>query len=161
MIARSLLFWMLVAGFAVACSSSEDAPVADGTSKFLGKWTYQPGSAILIDCPGSPSQSIDLSKVPPANQPGYFTFSEELEGVVHEVDARGCAYDWTVSGDAATARPSQSCTTFPDGRGGNQVVHLETGTKSTADGISMAIDVHFTTDTPGCAVTVRGTARKS
>jgi hypothetical protein len=145
---------------ALACGGQPQG--ADTTAKLLGKWTYQPGSSILIDCPDAPPQSLDLSKVPPANQPGYFTFAASAADAVHETDARGCQYDWTVSGDVATALPGQSCATFPDGRGGNRLVHLESGTKTTSDGASIAVDVHFTSDAPGaCAITVKGTAEKS
>jgi len=36
------------------------------------------------------------------------------------------------------------------------------GTKSTADGTVMAVDVHFVTDAPSrCAIRVQGTAKKS
>jgi hypothetical protein len=156
---RKLWISLFLAG-AAACSSESGGPGAAGTSKFLGKWTYLSGSTIVIDCPNAPTRSIDLSNVPPANQPGYFTFSAAPGEVVHEVDARGCTYDWAVTGDAANAAPNQSCATFPDGRGGNQVVHLQSGTKSTPDGVSMNIDVHFTND-PGCAIEVHGTASKS
>lgn len=157
---RSIWFSLLLAGTAAACGGNSGASSAAETSKFLGRWTYQLGSALVIDCPGAPSQLIDLSRVPPANQPGYFTFSATSQALIHEVDARGCVYDWTVSGEVANAIPNQACTSFPDGRGGNQVVHLQTGTKSTSDGVSMNVDVHFTTDA-GCAVVVRGTANKS
>ena len=105
--------------------------------------------------------SIDLSNLPPANRPGYFTFAAGDGQLVHEVDARECAYDWAVAGGVATARPDQSCANFPNGRGGSKVAHLQNGTKSTSNGADMTVDVHFTTDTPGCAITVRGTANKS
>jgi hypothetical protein len=50
---------------------------------------------------------------------------------------------------------------FPDGRGGSQLAHLQSGTKSTTDGASMTIDVHFATDAPSnCAIHVQGTASK-
>jgi hypothetical protein len=143
-----------------ACSGSN--PPLDATSKFAGTWTYQPGSTIVAACAGAASQTIDLSKVPPQNRPGYFIFSPSGGASLHEVDARGCEYDWTVSGDAATAASGQSCANFPDGRGGSRLVHLVSGTKSTADGASMAIDVHFATDAPSsCAIRVEGTATKS
>jgi hypothetical protein len=112
---------------------------------------------------GTPTQTIDLSKVPPpANQPGYFTFSSTSLAGLHEVDARGCEYDWSVTGGTASAVSGQSCATFPDGRGGNRVVHLQSGTKSTDDGASMTVDARFVTDPPSsCAIHVQGTARKS
>jgi hypothetical protein len=131
------------------------------TSKFIGKWTYQAGSAIVLQCPGAPAQTIDLSKVPPADQPGFFTFSAGSGEVLDEVDARGCHYTWDVSGDVATATPGQSCSTFPDGKGGSQLVHLQSGTKITWDGAVMVVGVQFTTATPGCTATVYGTAVKA
>ena len=45
-------------------------------------------------------------------------------------------------------------------RGGSQAVDLQSGTKSTNDGVSMSVEVHFSTRTPGCAAVVSGTARK-
>jgi hypothetical protein len=131
----------------------------DDTSKFVGKWVYQAGSAITIDCPGAPTQTLDLSSVPPANQPGYFTFTVKSGEVLHELDARGCRYDWTVSGNVASAS-NQSCSTFPDGHGGSQVVQLQSATKSTADGESMTVNTHFTNQ-QGCTITGRGNAHKS
>jgi hypothetical protein len=142
-----------------ACSSSSTA--ADASNAFVGRWTYQPGSAIVVDCPSTPETTMDLSKVPPSNQPGFFSFSTSGSGL-HEVDARGCAYDWTIVGDVASAAPGQSCATFPDGRGGNRLVHLQSGTKSTSDGATMTVDVHFTADdAAGCTIHVQGAAKKS
>jgi hypothetical protein len=83
-------------------------------------------------------------------------------GGVHEVDARGCQYEWNVSGDVATAASGQSCANFPDGHGGALVVHLQSGSKSTTDGASLDVDVHFTTDAPSsCNIHVHGTTTKS
>ena len=150
----------LTAPLAFACSSQP--PAADGAAKFVGKWTYQPGSAVFVDCPNAPQQTLDLSKVPPNNQPGFFTMTASAVDAVHEVDARGCAYEWAVTGDVATAASGQSCATFPDGQGGNRVVHLQAGTKTTTDGASIAVDVHFTSDPPeACAIHVQGVATKS
>jgi hypothetical protein len=144
----------------LACVSS--APGPDPASKFSGRWTYELGSSIVVDCPGAASQTIDLSRVPPANQPGYFSLTPADAADLHEVDARGCQYNWSVAGGVATAAAGQSCATFPDGRGGNRLVHLSSGTKSTSDGAVMTIDVHFVTDAPSsCAIAVRGTATKS
>ncbi|MCL2448950.1 MAG: hypothetical protein FWD17_08395 [Polyangiaceae bacterium] len=144
---------------AIACSSRSEPP--DPTSRFLGTWIYQPGSSIVADCTGAASYSIDLSNVPPQNQPGFFTFTSTSRTSLHEVDARGCEYDWSVSGDVATAGVGQSCATFPDGAGGNRLVHLSSGTKS-IDGASMSVDVHFVTDAPSsCTIAVQGTATKS
>jgi hypothetical protein len=144
----------------MGCGASPPEP--NDSSKFVGKWTYQSGSTIAVDCPGMPEQTLDLSHALPSGQPGYFVVSESSPGVVHEVDARGCEYDWTVSGDVASGVPNASCATFPDGRGGNRVVHMQSGTKRTADGATMQVDVQFATDpTPVvCAIAVRGTARK-
>jgi hypothetical protein len=153
MIRRFIAGTLFTALSIAACSSTPD------TSMLLGRWTYQKGSAIAIDCTGAAPRSIDLSMVPPSNQPGYFTFSAGAADVVHEVDARGCSYDWTVFGGLATAKPDQSCANFPDGKGGSQSVHLVQGTKSTLDGVSMNVDVHFTNDA-GCAISVTGTARR-
>jgi hypothetical protein len=147
--------------FAAACSASSDPSPASDTSKFIGTWTYEAGSTISLECAGAAAQTIDLSKVPPTGQPGYFTFSPEPGAALHEIDARGCQYEWTVAGDAASATPNETCASFPDGRGGMQIVHLQSGTKSTSDGATMAIDVHFTTDTAGCTATVHGSATKS
>jgi len=156
---RFFLGPVLLGAFA-ACSGP--APVADRTTEFVGKWIYQPGSTVLIDCPNAPEQSIDLSRVPPANQPGYFSLASSGVDTLHEIDARGCQYDWTVAGDVATAASEQSCATFPDGRGGNRVVHLQAGTKATTDAVSMVVDVHFTSDAPeACSIRVRGLAAKS
>jgi hypothetical protein len=138
---------------AVGCASSSAAP--DAASKFGGTWTYAAGSTIVADCPGAPPQTIDLAKV------GYFVLTEADDVDLHEIDARGCAYTWSVSGDSATAA-GQSCATFPDGRGGNRVVHMQSGTKTTHDGAAMTVDVHFTTDAPSsCSIHVQGTATKS
>ena len=58
---------------AIGCASSSSTP--DPTAKFAGKWTYQPGSTITVECPGAPPSMMDLAKVPPSNQPGYFVLS--------------------------------------------------------------------------------------
>jgi hypothetical protein len=142
----------------VACSSSPPSP--SDTSKFIGNWQYEPGSAIIVDCPNAAPQMINLSKSAPGGQPGHFTFSEKSDNLVHEVDARGCQYDWTVSGNDASAIPNQSCATFPDGKGGNRVVLLKSGTKSTSDGTTMTVDVQFRDTSATCAISVRGTAAK-
>jgi hypothetical protein len=144
----------------IACSSSSQPP--DLTSGFSGKWSYLPGSAIVADCTGAASYTIDLSDVPPQNQPAFFTFTSTSRTSLHEVDARGCQYDWNVSGDVATAAAGQSCSTFPDGAGGDRLVHLVSGMKSTADGAAMSVDVQFVTDSPtNCTIGVQGTAMKS
>jgi hypothetical protein len=150
--------------FLLAACSSAGTPTAstDDAGKFVGTWTYQPGSAIVIDCPGALEQTIDLSRTPPAGNPGYFVFSETSSEALHEVDARGCNYDWSVSGGVATAAANQSCATFPDGHGGNLTVQMQSGTKSTSDGASMTVEVHFTTTAPAtCDVEVSGVATKS
>jgi hypothetical protein len=154
----ALAAWLLTSF--IACSSSSPPP--DEASKFVGTWTYRPGSAIVAACAGAAAQTIDLAKVPPQNQPGFFTFSPGGGSSLQEVDARGCRYDWSVAGEVANAAAGQSCASFPDGRGGNRLVHLVSGTKSTADGASMDVDVQFETDPPSsCAIRVRGTATKS
>jgi hypothetical protein len=154
--------WLLSSSIVACSSSSPVPPPPDATSNFVGTWTYESGSAIVADCTGAATQRLDLSKVPPQNRPGFFTFSATGGDALHEVDARGCEYDWNVSGQVATAPAGQSCATFPDGRGGNRLVHLVSGTKSTSDGASIAVDVHFVTDAPSsCAIRVQGTARKS
>jgi hypothetical protein len=144
---------------AVACCGQPAAPDDTTTTRFVGRWTYQSGSAIVADCPNPPQQTIDLSRLPPDNQPGYFTVTATAADRLHEVDGRGCQYDWGVAGAVATAAAGQSCTTFPDGRGGNRVVHMASGTKTTTDGASMRVDVHFTSD-DGCAIHVQGQAMK-
>jgi hypothetical protein len=156
-------FGLLLAATLVlgAWSSGDGASRGSDTSKFIGTWTYQDGSAIVLQCPGAPAQTIDLSKVPPADKPGFFTFSAGSGEVIDEVDARGCQYTWDVSGDVATASPGQSCSNFPDGKGGSQLVYLQSGTKSTSYGALIVVDVQFTTATPGCTATVVGTAVKS
>jgi hypothetical protein len=146
--------------FAFACSGQPAAPDDTTTPRFVGRWTYQSGSAVVVDCPNAAQQTIDLFRVPPDNQPAYFTFTATAPGRLHEVDARGCQYDWAVAGDVATAASGQSCATFPDGRGGNRVVHLASGTKTTTDGASMRVDVHFTSD-DGCAIHTQGQTTKS
>jgi hypothetical protein len=144
----------------IACSGAGEPP--DETSKFVGTWTYAPGSEIAADCSGATSYTIDLSQVPPQNRPGFFTFRANGSASLREVDARGCEYDWSVSGDVATGAAGQTCATFPDGAGGNRIVHLLSGTKTTSDGASMAVDVHFVSDAPqACAIRVHGTATKS
>ena len=150
-----VLLALSLSGF--ACGGQPAAP--DDTTRFVGRWTYQSGSAIVVDCPNAPQQTNDLSRVPD-NQPAYFTFTATAAGRLHEVDARGCQYDWAVAGDVATAASGQSCATFPDGRGGNRVVHLASGTKTTTDGASMRVDVHFTSD-DGCAIHTQGQTTKS
>jgi hypothetical protein len=145
---------------AFACGGQPAAPDTTTTTRFVGRWTYQSGSAIVVDCPNVPQQTIDLSRVPPDNQPAYFTFMATAADRLHEVDARGCQYDWAVAGAVATAASGQSCATFPDGRGGNRVVHMASGTKTMTDVASVAVDVHFTSD-DGCAIDVLGQATKS
>jgi hypothetical protein len=146
-----------------ACGGPSPAATPDAPpSKFVGTWTYQPGSAIEAQCADASPQTIDLSDVPGTNKPGFFILTDSGEGALHEVDARGCQYDWSVSGDVASAAAGQSCSTFPDGRGGTRLVHMTQGTKSTSDGTSMTVDVQFTTDAPSsCAIRVRGNATKS
>ena len=140
----------------------EGAPAVDLTAKFLGKWTYEPGSVIVVDCASAPQQTLDLSSVPPTGQPGYFSLAASAPGTVHEVDARGCQYDWDIAGDVATAQPGQNCQTFPDGHGGNRPVQLQSGTKTLSDGASIIVDVNFTSDTPeSCGIHVQGSATKS
>src|SRR5215472_4307221 len=146
--------WLLSSS--LACSSSGSTP--DETSKFVGTWTYLPGSEIVATCAGGATQTIDLSKLPPQNQPGFFAFSSIGSASLHEVDGRGCQYDWNVSGDVATAAAGQSCATFPNGRGGNLLVHMTSGTKSFGDGSLLSVDVHFASDAPSsCAIHVQGT----
>ena len=141
-----------------ACGAQPTAP--DDTTSFAGRWNYQSGSAIVADCPNAPQQTIDLSSIPPANQPAYFVFTETAAERLHEVDARGCQYDWTVAGRVATAASGQSCATFPDGRGGNRIVHITSGTKTMTDSASISVDVHFSSD-DGCAIHVLGQTTKS
>jgi hypothetical protein len=150
----------LVFGLAAGCGSPSSE--ASTTSNFVGTWTYERGATIVADCPSGQIETIDLSSVPPAHRPGSFTLSSADATDLHELDARGCAYAWTVSGEIATAAPGQTCATFPDGRGGNRLVRIESGTKTTRDGASMTVDVHFTTDAlSSCAIHVQGTATKS
>jgi hypothetical protein len=153
-----ILFVLTLSFATVACGAQPTAP--DDTSRFAGRWNYQSGSAIVADCPNTPRQMIDLSRVPPDNQPAYFVFTPTSANRLHEVDARGCQYDWTVVGDVATAASGQSCATFPDGRGGNRVVHITSGTKTMAGTASISVDVHFTSD-DGCVIQVQGQTTKS
>jgi hypothetical protein len=141
-----------------ACSGQPTAP--DDTTRFVGRWNYRSGSAIVADCPNAPQQTIDLSRVPPDDQPAYFIFMATAADRLHEIDARGCQYDWAVAGDVATAASGQSCATFPDGRGGNRVVHMSSGAKTMTDGPSIRVDVHFTSD-DGCAIHVLGQTTRS
>jgi hypothetical protein len=143
---------------AAALSGSACGPGATG---FAGTWTYQTGSTIVSDCGGGPEQTVDLTQAAPMGRPAFFTFTASPGGeVLHEVDARGCNYTWTVNGDVAQLDPGQSCATFPDGRGGNRLVHAESGTKQLA-GDAIQVDVHFATDAPSsCAIHVLGTAKK-
>ena len=146
---------------AFACSTAPTAPTTPSdTTRFVGKWNYQSGSASVADCPNASQQRIDLSRVPPDNQPAYFVFTATAADRLHEVDARGCQYDWAVAGDVATAASGQSCATFPDGRGGNRVVHITSGTKTLTDGARISVDVHFTSD-DGCVVHVLGQTIKT
>ena len=154
----SLLLALSLSGF--ACGGQPAAPDDTTTTRFVGRWTYQSGSAIVADCLNPPQQTIDLSRVPPDNQPAYFTFTVSAADRLHEVDARGCQYDWAVASAVATAASGQSCATFPDGRGGNRVVHMASGTKTTTDGALMRVDVHFTSD-DGCAIHTLGQTTKS
>jgi hypothetical protein len=147
----STRFLLALSLSAFACSGQPAAPDDTTTTRFIGRWTYQSGSA--------PQQTIDLSRVPPDNQPAYFTFTATAADRLHEVDARGCQYDWAVAGAVASAASGQSCATFPDGRGGNRVVHIASGTKTTTDGVSMRVDVHFTSD-DGCAIHTQAQAMK-
>jgi hypothetical protein len=143
----------------IACGAAQ--PMApDDTVRFVGRWNYQAGSAIVADCPNAPSQTIDLSRIPPDNQPAYFVLSATATARLHEVDARGCQYDWAVAGDVATAAPGQSCATFPDGRGGNRAVRIASGTKTMSGSGSIGVDVRFTSD-DGCAIHVQGQTTKS
>ena len=155
----STRFLLALSLSAFACGGQPAAPDDTTTTRFIGRWTYQSGSAVFVDCPKAPQQTIDLSRVPPDNQPAYFTFTATAADRLHEVDARGCQYDWAVAGGVATAATGQSCATFPDGRGGNRVVHLVSGTKTTTDGTSMRVDVQFTSD-DGCAIHTQGQATK-
>jgi hypothetical protein len=155
----STRFLLALSLSAFACGGQPAAPDDTTTTRFVGRWTYQSSSAIVADCPNVPQQTIDLSRVPPDNQPAYFTFTATAVDRLHEVDARGCQYDWTVAGAVATAASGQSCATFPDGRGGNRVVHIASGTKTTTDGTSMRVDVHFTSD-DGCAIHTLGQTTK-
>jgi hypothetical protein len=153
----SLLLFLATAP--IACTSPSSTP--DATAKFAGTWTYQPGSAIVAQCAGAPDQAIDLSKVPGMNRPGFFMLAAAGNGMLHEVDARGCQYDWSVSDDVASAASGQSCSTFPDGRGGTRLVRMQSGTKTTHDGASLTVDVRFATDEPSnCSIHVQGTATK-
>ena len=155
----SIRFLLALSLSGFACGGQPAAPDDTTTTRFVGRWIYQPGSAVVADCPNAPPQTIDLSKVPPDNQPAYFTFTATAVDRLHEVDARGCQYDWAVAGDVATAASGQDCATFPDGRGGNRVVYIASGTKTTTDGTSMSVDVHFTSD-DGCAIHTLGQTTK-
>jgi hypothetical protein len=147
----------LALGVATACTTH--SPAEDPAAKFVGTWTYQAGSTNEIDCPGQPPRTIDLAHAI-GGQPAFFTFTATTAGV-HEVDARRCEWDWSIAGDVATAAAGQTCSTFPDGQGGNLTVHVASGTKTTSDGAAIAVDVHFTTDAPAsCAIHVLGNATK-
>jgi hypothetical protein len=153
-----ILFLLGLSLFAIACGAPPTAP--EETTGFDGRWNYQFGSAVVADCPNAPRQTIDLSKTPPDNQPAYFILMATASDRLHEVDARGCQYEWAVAGNVATAASGQSCATFPDGRGGNRSVHITSGTKTMTDSESISVDVHFTSD-DGCAIHVLGQTMKS
>jgi hypothetical protein len=151
MIRRAAPALMLAAFGLAACNAASD---------FEGKWTYQSGSTLTLRCPGEDPKVVDLANVSSAGQPSTFTFSEGMDGVpLHEVDAFGCAWDWALDDQVATASAGQSCSTFSAFEGRNQTVHLQSGTKTTMDAKTMRIDVGYTTDA-GCGVAIAGTATK-
>jgi hypothetical protein len=141
-----------------ACGSTDSSQ--DDASKFVGEWTYQPGSSVVTTCPGQPPSTTDLSKTPPNGLPAKFTFSEIDASVIHEVDGVGCQYDWHVSGDVLHV-DGQSCNTFPDGRGGVTTGTTTHATKSSSDGKQLVVDVTGTVGPSGaCTLRVTGIARK-
>jgi len=157
---RNLISPVLLTMVAAACSGPSSVTPSGDPARFAGKWTYQSGSIVLEDCANAPEQTIDLSKAI-GGQPAFFTMTT-TNGGIHEVDARGCQYDWDVSADVATAVGGQSCGNFPDGHGGTLLVRLQSGKKSMSDVGSLNVDVHFATDAPSsCNIHVQGTAIKS
>ena len=159
---RSVFTRLAIAAIALsACGDTLGRSSSDDAAQFVGRWTYLAGSSVVINCPGQPPVVTDLSKVPPTNQPAFFVFSEVSLTRVHEIDARGCEYDWTIAGSDAVGVSGQSCDKFPDGRGGATSVTLVDGVKSTRDGRTMAVAVNFQITQAACTAAVRGTAVKT
>src|SRR5712692_1396542 len=81
--AMSIRFLLALSLSGFACGGQPAAPDDTTTTRFVGRWIYQPGSAVVADCPNAPPQTIDLSKVPPDNQPAYFTFTATAVDRLH------------------------------------------------------------------------------
>jgi hypothetical protein len=152
----------IAAAALIACGSSSSTDTAADTDKFLGHWTYQPGSMVTIACAGQPSRAQDLGSPPPGGSAANFTMTLESTGILHELDDADCSYHWNVESDVASLSAGQSCSTIPDGRGGKTTNTVVSATKTTSDGETMTIEITGNVGAPGmtCPLTIHGTAKK-
>jgi hypothetical protein len=165
--ASQWIFKSFIAAFALvvsACSGTStdgtNKGAADDATEFVGMWTYQPGSVTTVTCPGQPANTTDLSKIPPNNQPVTFTLTETGSGGIHEDDGT-CQFDWQVDGPAIHMA-GESCSNYPDGRGGVTTTVATSATKSISeDGKMLTINIAGTRGPNGaCTFTLTGTALK-
>jgi hypothetical protein len=97
----------MIVTLALAAGCGDDAPV--DSDKFLGTWTYDAGSKVEITCPGRPVVTVSIAA-------STITVSRLALDEVHiAASSGGCAYDYTVVGDTASAKPGQSCVLAPPG----------------------------------------------
>jgi hypothetical protein len=151
-----------IAAAALTACGSSGTDAASDTDKFLGHWTYQPGSMVTITCAGQPPRTQDLGNPPPGGTAANFTMTLESMGIIHEIDDAHCSYEWDVESDVASLPPGQSCSTIPDGRGGKTTNTVVSATKTTSDGETMTIKISGNVGAPGktCPLTINGTAKK-
>jgi hypothetical protein len=158
MIRYHSLLATLVLLFAGCDSQSDSDPDSDWMSdidKFIGRWTYQAGSKVVVSCPGQPELSIPIE----STGISVTRVSDRALRAVADPEGGGCMYDYAVAGDIASFIPGQRCTTIPDGRGGTLTESPSSGTLVTEDGQTMTD--RASGDLGGCTDTTMGTLERA
>jgi hypothetical protein len=147
----------------VGAAPSGTAPsgtASAGRELYFGKWTYQPGSAFVLSCPGQPAQITDLSAAGENGEPGSFDLSENGDRI-REVDGLGCELSFALEYGMIMTPEAETCSKFPDGRGGFTNITTDVTHKATADGRTMQVAAHGRVGADGaCDLWVEGTAKK-
>jgi hypothetical protein len=114
-----------------SAASSTDALGKAGHPSLAGTWKYVEGSSMSVSCGGQVTATQDLAHAGLNGEPGMFTFVARDDGSVYEVDGLGCQFYFAVKGGVATAAPAdQTCSRFPDGRGGITLLRSTSAVKA-------------------------------